>query len=124
MSELIERLKQLSSAEEFLDFFGIRYQEAVVHVNRLHILKRFYQYLRNAQDLDSLVEVDLFKRYRDLLARAYQDFVDSTPAREKVFKVFQDIEGKQVPLSALRADLAQRRAEPVTTPGTSPLGPF
>ena len=40
MSDLTTRLKALSSANEFLEFFGVEYDEAVVHVNRLHILKR------------------------------------------------------------------------------------
>ena len=38
-------LEELSSAEDFLDYFGIGYDPAVVHVNRLHILQRFHDYL-------------------------------------------------------------------------------
>ena len=53
MDGLIQKLKALSSANEFLDFFGIEYDERVVHVNRLHILKRFYQYLHRADSLDT-----------------------------------------------------------------------
>ena len=112
MNDLIARLKQLSSAEEFLDFFGIRFDEKIVQVNRLHILKRFYQYLHREQDLGGLDEVRLFTRYRDLLARAYRDFVESTPAQEKVFKVFQDADGQRVALTALRDSLAERRSAP------------
>ena len=41
MDTLIQKLKALSSANEFLEFFGISYDEHVVHVNRLHILKPF-----------------------------------------------------------------------------------
>ena len=105
MISLAQQLQTLSSAEDFLDFFGVPYQAAVVHVNRLHILKRFYQYMRQAPDLDSLDEVERFKQLRALLARAYQDFVDSSPAQEKVFKVFQDAEHKSVTLDALRSSL-------------------
>jgi nitrogenase-stabilizing/protective protein len=102
---LIDRLKALSSAEDFL-------------VNRLHILKRFYQYLHQAKGLPKgaseglagLDEVETFRRYRELLAQAYQDFVVSTPAQEKVFKVFQDAGGTQhVQLGGLRDSLAERR---------------
>jgi electron transfer flavoprotein beta subunit len=64
--------------------------EQVVQVNRLHILKRFYQYLHKAEGLAGLDDIEMFRRYRELLATAYQDFVASTPQREKVFKVFQD----------------------------------
>ena len=110
MSELIEQLKQLSSAEEFLDFFGLRYEERVVEVSRLHILKRFYQYLRHEAPNAELGEVAIFRAYRDLLARAYQDFVISTPAQEKVFKVFQNAQARQISLDSLREDLISRRA--------------
>ncbi len=106
MSELTRRLQQLSTAEQFLEFFGVRFDAAVVNVSRLHILKRFYQYLRAEPGLESLDEVALFARYRALLARAYDDFVRSTPAREKVFKVFQDAEGRAaVTLASVRASL-------------------
>jgi nitrogenase-stabilizing/protective protein len=112
MTDLISRLKQLSSAEEFLDFFGIRYEEKVVHVNRLHILKRFYQYLRRVAPAAELAEVELFRIYREQLAQAYQDFVRSTPAQEKVFKVFEDAQARQVSFDGLRDSLAARRVHP------------
>lgn len=111
MDGLIQKLKALSSANEFLEFFGVEYDEAVVHVNRLHILKRFYQYLHRAQDLDGLNEIDMFRRYREFLVQAYTDFTTSNAAAEKVFKVFQDTDGKQhVTVDALRSSLSTRRA--------------
>ncbi|MBI3369868.1 MAG: nitrogenase stabilizing/protective protein NifW [Burkholderiales bacterium] len=103
---LTQRLKTLSSAEDFLVFFGVSYDEPVVHVNRLHILKRFFQYLRAGAVPPAENDIDMFRRYRELLTRAYQDFVVSTPAQEKVFKVFQDTGGTQhVGLASLRASL-------------------
>ncbi|HJV59495.1 MAG TPA: nitrogenase stabilizing/protective protein NifW [Albitalea sp.] len=109
MDSLTQRLKALSSAEDFLHFFGVPFEEPVVRVNRLHILKRFYQYLRRSEGLAGQDDVELFRRYRELLAQAYQDFVSSTPAREKVFKVFQDADGAQrVELSSLRDSLPRR----------------
>lgn len=109
--DFITRLKALSSANEFLDFFGIPYDERIVNVNRLHILKRFYQYLHQAEGLAGLDDVGLFTRYRELLVRAYRDFTVSTAAQEKVFKVFQDAGGQQhVPVTRLRDSLAERRA--------------
>jgi nitrogenase-stabilizing/protective protein len=107
---LNERLKALSSAEDFFVFFGLPFDEPVVHVNRLHILKRFFQYLRKSEGLQLLDEVEQFRIYRTLLANAYQDFVTSTPAQEKVFKVFQDTAGTQhVGLASLRHSLSQHR---------------
>ena len=106
MDGLIQKLKALSSANEFLEFFGVEYDEAVVHVNRLHILKRFYQYLRSEQGVAEGDEGIVYARYRGLLARAYDDFVKSTPAQEKVFKVFQEADGQQrVSLDSLRSTL-------------------
>lgn len=110
MNALIERLSKLSSAEEFLDFFAVPYEEAVVHVNRLHILKRFYQYLRKENGLDALDEAAMYQRYRSLLAQAYEDFVHSTAAKEKVFKVFQDADGKSFAMDNLRQTLPSRAA--------------
>ena len=110
METLTDRLKALSSAEDFLHFFGVPFEQSVVHVNRLHILKRFYQYLHREDGLAGLDDVAMFRRYRELLARAYQDFTQSTAAREKVFKVFQQAQGTQhVQLSSLRDSLGERR---------------
>lgn len=107
---LIQRLKSLSSAEDFLKFFGVPYDEKVVHVNRLHILKRFYQYLHKADDLGALDDVGLFRRYRELLIKAHDDFVNSNAAQEKVFKVFQEADGqKTVSMDSLKQSLAERR---------------
>ncbi|MEK8026540.1 nitrogenase-stabilizing/protective protein NifW [Pseudaquabacterium rugosum] len=109
---LTQRLRRLSSAEDFLVFFGVPFDEKTVHVNRLHILKRFYQYLHKTEGLAGLDDVELFRRYRELLIQAHSDFVRSTPAQEKVFKVFQDAEGTQsVSLTSLRDSLAERRQQ-------------
>ena len=80
-------LEELSSAEDFLDYFEIDYDSAVVHVNRLHILQRFHDYLAEVEEMPA----DAAKRWAlhaDLLAGAYQDFVVSDAATEKVFRVF------------------------------------
>lgn len=104
--EFTSRLTTLSSAEDFLTFFAVPYEQSVVNVNRLHILKRFQQYLRREGNLTELSEAQMFTRYRHLLVQAYQDFVHSNAAQEKVFKVFQDVDGRQhVSLDSLRATL-------------------
>ncbi|MGC4078414.1 MAG: nitrogenase-stabilizing/protective protein NifW [Rubrivivax sp.] len=110
MISLTQRLQGLSSAEDFLRFFGVAYEERIVQVNRLHILKRFHQYLNATPGLAGLDELETFRRYRELLTQAYADFVASSAQREKVFKVFQDAEGvRAVPLASLRQSLAERR---------------
>ena len=62
MNTMIQKLTQFSAAEEFLDYFGINYEQSVVNVYRLHILKRFYQYLRQ-ENLGDLNEVTM-RAYR------------------------------------------------------------
>jgi nitrogenase-stabilizing/protective protein len=116
------QLRQLSAAEDFLDFFGVPYDKSVVNVSRLHILKRFYQYIRQEPTLPDHSEQALYQCYRQLLIRAYEDFVKSTPAQEKVFKVFQEADGHQhVTLQNLKATLPSQGG---SVPGFSvPVAP-
>jgi len=85
---LEDDLETLESAEDFLNYFQLEYESSIVHVNRLHILQRFHDYLSKGKE--ALPEDEEAKRevYKQLLARAYQDFVDSDAQTEKVFKVF------------------------------------
>lgn len=89
---LEEEMEELSSAEDFLEFFKIEFDAKVVHVNRLHIMQRYHDYLEKAQDqLDEVGGDDEVAAsiYKSLLVRAYEDFVDSDALTEKVFKVFR-----------------------------------
>lgn len=81
-------MEELEAAEDFLQYFELEYDQTIVHVNRLHILQRFHDYLDKGAD--TLPEDEDSKRqvYKSLLARAYMDFVDSNAQTEKVFKVF------------------------------------
>lgn len=109
MNDTLEALGKLSAAEEFFAFLSVPYEPSVVHVNRLHILKRFNQYLRTTKpDVADLESDAQFQACRNLLIRAYGDFVRSTPAQEKVFKVFQDADGGHVGLDSLRSSLPSR----------------
>ena len=106
MNMLAHILKPLSSVEEFLEHFGIAHDPAVIRVSRLHIMQRFHQYLRLETGLAEMNEVELRTLCRALLTRSYQDFVNSTPLKEKVFKVLRNAEGVQtVSLAGLRANL-------------------
>ncbi|TXT39993.1 MAG: nitrogenase-stabilizing/protective protein [Comamonadaceae bacterium] len=109
METFLQQLKALSSAEDFLQYFGVPFEQSVVNVSRLHILKRFFQYIRQENLLTQTDEVGLYTLYRVQLVKAYSDFVKSTPAQEKVFKVFQDVDGRQhVTLDSLKASLPRR----------------
>lgn len=98
---LDEAMEELSSAEDFLNYFGIPFDPAVVHVNRLHILQRYHDYLKKAQ----LPQDEAGQRvvYTTLLTQAYQDFVLSDALTEKVFKVFRmnEPQVKFVPLTEI-----------------------
>ena len=95
MSDLLQQMSNFSAAEEFLNFLEVPYDQAVVNVNRLHILKRFNQYMRKAPELTGMALDAQRNVCREMLIKAYEDFVRSTPAQEKVFKVFQDVDGTQ-----------------------------
>lgn len=110
MSQLLNSMQKFSSAEEFLDFLGVDYAPQVVHVNRLHILKRFQQYLGRDPVQEGLPEAEERAAYKDRLQHAYQDFVQSDSVTEKVFKVFQDKAGVQtVSVQKVKTSLEERR---------------
>ncbi len=116
---LDEALEELESAEDFLNYFGIPYEPAVVHVNRLHILQRFHDYIGKT---GALPTEDGARRsaYTALLARAYEDFVQSDALTEKVFKVFHMHEPQTtfVPLSSISV----ARQAPLPSPAAGDCG--
>jgi nitrogenase-stabilizing/protective protein len=103
MSEFSDDLGCLSSAEDFFAYFHIETDPTVVAVNRLHILKRFHDYLARIDGLD--IEEDDVRRaaYREALARAYGDFIASSAGAEKVFPIFQRGKNAFVALSSIRS---------------------
>ncbi|MEW7981561.1 MAG: nitrogenase-stabilizing/protective protein NifW [Candidatus Sedimenticola endophacoides] len=111
-SEFNLDMEELVSAEDFLDYFGISYDPAIVHVNRLHILQRFHDYLDKEP---ALPEDDAAKRatYTRHLTTAYQNFVNSDALTEKVFKVFRMHESSlvQISLSDFKQQVANSAAE-------------
>ncbi len=90
---LHDDLEELVSAEDFLDYFEIPYEQSVVHVNRLHILQRFHNYLAAAKMPED--EAAQRAHYIQYLTKAYQDFVDSDAKTEKVLKIYQKASGEQ-----------------------------
>jgi nitrogenase-stabilizing/protective protein len=105
MDELMRRMARLSSLEDFLDFFALPFEPAVLDVKRLHILKRFYLYLRAEPGTATCSEDEGYRCCRRLLARAYEDFLHTTPAEARLFKVFQNGHVQQIPLERVRASL-------------------
>lgn len=97
--ELEQDLMELSSAEDFLEYFDVEYEPSVVQVNRLHILQRFHDYLGKVEAMPEDPEAR-FALHSRLLKTAYEDFVKSNAVTEKVFKVFHSQEAF-VPLTKL-----------------------
>ena len=103
MSALIDDMKRLESAEDFLNYFAIPYDAAVVNINRLHILKRFYQYLASEGGIEGLSPASAFSTCREFLARAYMDFLNSSGIEQRVFKVFRSAQGQHaIPVGEIR----------------------
>lgn len=95
---LEDDLSDLVSAEDFLDYFEIPYEQSMVHVNRLHILQRFHDYMAAFQAGGKRPG---HADYAAALQRAYADFVGSSAQEQKVFKVFQSGHTAFVPLDQL-----------------------
>ena len=91
MSDFDDDLSDLESAEDFLDYFAIDYDPATVKVARLHILQRFHDYLSGATIPED--ETASYELHAKLLARAYGDFVESSPIDERVFSVLKKAVG-------------------------------
>ncbi|WP_096085027.1 nitrogenase-stabilizing/protective protein NifW [Agaribacterium haliotis] len=81
---------ELDCAEDFMNYFGLNYDERIVQVMRLHIMQRFHNYLlKECLSLSENMSSEEHVMCRDLLQQAYSDFVDSSAQQQKVFKVFQ-----------------------------------
>jgi nitrogenase-stabilizing/protective protein len=81
-------MRRLSAAEEFFDLLAVPYDPKVLQVARLHILRRMATYLAES-GLQALSETEAAEACRTALARAYADFVASSPIDEREFKVLK-----------------------------------
>jgi nitrogenase-stabilizing/protective protein len=90
MERSLEAFERLVDAEDFLEFFGIPYDPRVVHVNRLHILKKF-ALLKEEVDRQSGPDDPETRclRWKEAMQRAYETFLASTAVKERLFRVFE-----------------------------------
>lgn len=92
----LDSLGKLSTAEEFFAALEVPFDQTVIHVSRLHILKRFHDLLDTAS-LRILDDGAQKVACQIALTKAYQDFASGGGA--KTFKVFQQAKMGFVPLS-------------------------
>ena len=94
----LDSLGKLSAAEQFFEALDVAFDQQVVSVHRLHILKRFNALL----DMESLRGLDdgaARIACRHALEKAYGEF--AAGQGQKTFKVFEQVKTGFVPLSAL-----------------------
>lgn len=92
MVPIPDDMRDLSAAEDFFHALDLPFDEQVVRVNRLHILKRYTDYLSSKAG-EGLDDAAVRALHRDALAQAHADFAASDAVTERVFKVFQEVKG-------------------------------
>jgi nitrogenase-stabilizing/protective protein len=102
MSALVKELEGLSSAEDIFLHFGVPYEPHILAACRLHILKRFHDYLVGVPDLDSVAPDAQRVLCRQQLERAYADFLSGPAIRQEAFPRLAGIRRAFVSLSAVR----------------------
>jgi nitrogenase-stabilizing/protective protein len=82
--------QKLLDAEDYLQFFDIEYDREFVNINRLHILKKFSDLIKEVDAaFPDVTEAEKLEKYGMALEEAYQVFLTSSPLETKLFKVFQ-----------------------------------
>lgn len=105
MSGSLEEFNQLVNAEDYFKFFELEYDQKFVNVNRLHILQKFSEYIKEIDKNNSeLNDSERLGKYREALENAYQVFIESTPQEEKLFKVFHQKPKNVVKLTEIDSD--------------------
>ena len=105
MTQTLAEFKKLSDAEDYFQFFQLPFDQQVVNVNRLHILKKFAQYMDEIDAaFPNLTEAEKLAKYCDALQRSYDLFLTSNAVEQKLFKVFNDKPKNVVMLSDIKVD--------------------
>ena len=86
---VLSDLEKLHAAEDFFSYLKVDFDPALLRVARLHILKRMGKYLAE-KDFSGPNEEAIFASARETLVQAYQDFTNSKPIDQRVFKVLQE----------------------------------
>ena len=105
MAKSLKEFNQLVNTEDYFKFFELEYDQKVVQVNRLHILQKFSEFIKEIEKNNSeLKDSELLGKYREALENAYQLFIESTPQEQKLFKVFHQKPKNVVKLTEIDSD--------------------
>jgi nitrogenase-stabilizing/protective protein len=88
MSDFLDHMAKLSTAEDFFTALGVPFDQQVVHVKRLHILKHFNHRLAGVA-ADGRDDETLRLLYAEALAAAYAEAQGVAPQQSRLFKVFR-----------------------------------
>jgi len=103
MRGTLAEFNQLTDAEQFFEFFDLPYDAKIVNVNRLHILQKFSQLIKQLDGVE-LSETQQLNQYRSALQQAYALFLSSNSLEQKLFKVFNDKPQNLVLLTEIGSD--------------------
>ncbi|NEO98023.1 MAG: nitrogenase-stabilizing/protective protein NifW [Symploca sp. SIO2E9] len=105
MTLRLEEFNTLVDAEEYFKFFKLPYDQQVLNVNRLHILKQFSLSIKEInKDYPDLEESDILSKYKAALEEAYQVLLNSSGVEQKLFAVFQKPKNNVVMLTEIQSE--------------------
>ncbi len=88
LPKTLSQFNRLKDAEEYFAFFALPYDPEVLNINRLHILQKFSEIVKNEENTQD--EAKTLAAYRQALQTAYDLFTTSSSVEQKLFKVFKD----------------------------------
>ncbi|MBE9229702.1 nitrogenase-stabilizing/protective protein NifW [Phormidium sp. LEGE 05292] len=104
MTQSLTEFRKLTDAEQYFQFFQLPYDQQLVNVNRLHILKKFSQLMAEIDtNFPSDSDDEKLERYKDALIDSYNLFITSSGVEQKLFKVFKEKPKNVVLLSELES---------------------
>ncbi|MFB2939289.1 nitrogenase-stabilizing/protective protein NifW [Aerosakkonemataceae cyanobacterium BLCC-F154] len=104
MTQSLAEFRKLTDAEQYFQFFELPYEQQLVNVNRLHILKKFSQLMAEIDaNFPNDSDEEKLAKYKDALIDAYNLFITSSGVEQKLFKVFKEKPKNVVLLSDLEA---------------------
>jgi nitrogenase-stabilizing/protective protein len=101
MTALLKDLEALSGAEEFFDYLGVAFDPRVLAAARLHVLKRFHDYLGDIRILEAMPPPEQREACRSALQRAYDEFTTSPALAVGAFSRLENIRRAFVPLASV-----------------------